>query len=366
MSQSAAGGKKPLPDKVPLERIEELHIGLGYRCNVRCVMCFQKDFTLRSDPVIWREKLLPLYPSVKRIVIQGGEPTVMGDARDLIALALEKNPEVKFSLITNGLAFDGGWQRLMVDHGDYVNFSLNAADKETHEKINRHSCWEKVMANLRGVLELRTRLKSPLTVAASFVILPENIGQMSEFIDLGRSLGVDKIRFLFDPGLLDPDTRRVGREVARAAESARRAEPGFTEGLARFYEYYAAKMRVKNDLLGSLPPAECGLCRFPWSNVYVDHFGNVMFCCMINLNLGNLFERDLGAIYNGRRAVHCRNRMLKNDYSRCMPSCMLNPNPDYRFRWATARHYGRLFGTYVRLNPKVAWEKAKRKIKQWL
>ena len=58
----------------------------------------------------------------------------MGDARDMIALALEKNPEVKFSLITNGLAFDDGWQRLMVDHGDYVNFSLNAADKRDARK----------------------------------------------------------------------------------------------------------------------------------------------------------------------------------------------------------------------------------------
>ncbi len=351
---------------VPIEKIEELHIELGYQCNIRCTMCYQKDYTICIDPVVWREKLAGIYPTVKKIIIQGGEPTVIKDTKELIELALSKNPEVKVSFMTNGLAFDSYWQNLFVKHGDFVNFSLNAADKDTHEKINRYSKWDKVIDNLKNTLALRKSTNSPLQVTISFVILPDNIKQLSDYIELGKNLGVDKVRFFFDACNLDKDSKLVEQEVGKALDTAKKYEGNLiVEGLLHFYEFYCQKIGVKNIFIDQKEKMACGMCRLPWTNIFVDHFGNLMFCCMTNLVLGNLLKEDLSAIFNNSKAVDFREKILKNNYVYCMSNCTRNPNPVYKFDLVRVKYYAKNFFTYLKRDPKVAWQKAKRKIKQW-
>ena len=44
--------KEPTEQR-PLSSVKSLHIELGYPCNIRCIMCFQKNFTQRMDRRIW-------------------------------------------------------------------------------------------------------------------------------------------------------------------------------------------------------------------------------------------------------------------------------------------------------------------------
>ena len=136
----------------PLSSVEQLHIEMGYPCNVRCIMCFQENFSQKMDSMIWKSALLPVYPHVSRVLVQGGEPTVMKDCKELISLVLSHNPSARFGVMTNGLLFGDYWRETFVDHGYEVNFSLNAASQVTHELINVNSRYSKVMDNLNRLI----------------------------------------------------------------------------------------------------------------------------------------------------------------------------------------------------------------------
>ena len=79
------------------------------------------------DPQLWKEALRPLFPHLKEIILQGGEPTILPQSREFADLALQSNPGIRFGIFTNGHRFDRGWSEFICDHGSMAHFSLNAA-----------------------------------------------------------------------------------------------------------------------------------------------------------------------------------------------------------------------------------------------
>ncbi|MBI5059688.1 hypothetical protein HZB60_07915 [candidate division KSB1 bacterium] len=51
----------------PLEELRGVHVEMGKQCNVRCVMCYQTDFSpaTKATDIIWKERLLPAYERAK-------------------------------------------------------------------------------------------------------------------------------------------------------------------------------------------------------------------------------------------------------------------------------------------------------------
>ncbi|NQU99411.1 MAG: radical SAM protein [Parcubacteria group bacterium] len=354
--------------KVSLSRIKELHVEMGYQCNLRCIMCFQCDYTQKLNPNVWQKKLLPLYSTLEKMTIQGGEITVIPECRDLVKLVLEKNPNIKFGAMSNGVLFNEYWQKLFVDHGYMINLSLNAANKETHEKINKNSIWEKVIGNLKAVIDLRNQKKSPLEVYTSFVILPQNIRQLADFIELGKGFGVDKIRFFFDAVNLEEDTKLVEKEVGKALDVARKYKDSLAvEGLIYFYQYYCNQKKVKNIYKDEIEPLiPQGNCNIPFNNLYVDRAAKALVCCMSNLVLGDMNKDSLEEVWNGKRAQLFRKMMQKGDYRYCQATCPSNKKPSYSFDLAKLRCYIDKIKYEYMQSPKTTLKKIKRKIKQFV
>jgi MoaA/NifB/PqqE/SkfB family radical SAM enzyme len=142
-----------------MNEVRRLHLELGYFCNIRCVMCYQKNYTEKLPEYIWREKLLPIYSGLRELNIQGGELTMMPEAKELITLVKKYNNKVKFGCMTNGLRFDDYWQDEFIDNGFMLNFSLNAASLKTYEKMCKYSNYDKVLSNLKELLRKRNEKK---------------------------------------------------------------------------------------------------------------------------------------------------------------------------------------------------------------
>ncbi len=352
-----------LRQRTPLTSIRGLHIELGYACNVRCIMCFQENFTQMMDSRIWEKILLPVYPLVDRILIQGGEPTVLKRSRDLIALALSLNPGVKFAVMTNGLLFDGFWRETFVEHGYDVNFSINAAHKATHEAINVGSDYETVMKNLRTLIELRDKRGTDLSIHISCVILQENIRELADFVELAARLGVD-VRFFYDATRRSDHIDGVEHAVRRALAKAREhRDRTCVEGLATFYGDYCRRKGVENLLKDEMewPPP---ICPAPWCWLNVDRLGKARFCCMSYIVLGDVTKTPIEEIWNGRGARAFRRRMAHGDFRYCMEACSLNAKPNYRLDLVKGRYYARKFISEFKASPQLACRKANRKVKQ--
>jgi MoaA/NifB/PqqE/SkfB family radical SAM enzyme len=330
-------------------------------------MCFQENFSQRMDAGIWKTALLPVYPHVSRVLIQGGEPTVMKECKELIALVLSMNPSARFGVMTNGLLFNEYWRETFVEHGYEVNFSLNGASPLTHEAINVNSKYGKVMDNIARLIELRNARAGTLTIYLSFVIISENVHEIADFIELASRLGVNA-RFFYDATRIPEagESDKVREEVERSfAVVKTHRDRILVEGLAAFYRHYCRNRGIENQLSHekeSAPPK----CMAPWRGLNVDRLGQVRFCCMSNLMLGDLNRNDIHEIWNGHRAQMFRKRMAVDDYRYCQAACILNVKPNYALDYVKVDYYVRKFVTEFRGSPTLAYRKAVRKIRQFV
>ena len=351
---------------IQLKDIKELHLEIGYQCNLRCKMCFQKNYTQGMNAEIWQEKLLPLYPHLERLIIQGGEPTVIKEAKDLVNLVLAKNPGIRFGAMTNGLLFGDYWLQLFVDHGFMVNFSLNGATKETHEAVNCFSKYGGVMENLKRLIASRDNAKSSLEIYISFVIIPDNLHEICDFIKLGKNLGVNRVRFFYDASRL-PINQRLVNEQIEAALSLRRELGGIlkVDGLVKFYQCYCVKNKLVNEFVNEKEdiPAHCAV---PWRSLYVDHYGKLMSCCMSNVILGDLERSDLADLINNRQAKNFRKRIFCDDFRYCQTACLNNFKPIYKFNLPQLVGYWNKFKYDFVRSPRVAIGKSLRKLRQFI
>jgi MoaA/NifB/PqqE/SkfB family radical SAM enzyme len=352
--------------RMTLSSLKYLHIMVGNACNHRCVMCFQEDFSLVIDPEIIRKQLAPAYPHLEFVLLQGGEPTILPQARELVDRILAVNEKARFGMMTNGHRFDGYWQDLFTRRGRRVSFSLNAATQSTYDRITRRGDWAATIANLDGIVRRKREAGAAgLQIAASFVVLNENLPEMSRFIQFCRESGVDQARIFFDQNLFPTDRERLRRELEESEILAREYE---VEGLGGFAAYARSHLDPKPAGL-TVPPSGCASaadsvaaapdsmpsngwrgrlsrlfrrpptadesgtipagpsptdrstaphratpCPVPFEGVAVEVDGRVRFCCMTSTFIGDLHRNPIDVIWNNKAARAFREQMISRRY----------------------------------------------------
>ena len=182
-----------------INNIKHLHITAGLNCNQRCSFCYQKDYKAELDEIIYKEKLLPIYPQLATLTIQGGEPTYLKSCKEILHIIDKKAPKVKIIMPTNGKNFDNFWQDFMVRKGHMVNFSINASNKETYDKLVKGGDWDKVINNLQSFLKKHDENKSKCSIRCSFVVIEENIDDVYNFATFINNIGkIDEIFYLLN------------------------------------------------------------------------------------------------------------------------------------------------------------------------
>jgi MoaA/NifB/PqqE/SkfB family radical SAM enzyme len=181
--------------QVDYRGLKRLKIAFGDACNIHCLMCRRTPgAALSLDFEALKEKI-DLSP-FESIELQGGEPLFIESARRFFDHASSLGKKVSF--LTNGTLIDDVWARKIAAHSLFVNFSLNAASKTTHELVNRGSRWETVLANVAKVRAAREASGNPLMIIGHMTIVMENLEEIPLFITSCRGLGFDRINFGYD------------------------------------------------------------------------------------------------------------------------------------------------------------------------
>ena len=96
----------------------------------------------------------------------GGEPMLHPKAVELMEYA--KKVGAKVGLITNGSIFtEESSTRLLEAQVDMIEFSVDAGDPKTYSKVRRGLKWNKLLRNVKRMVDLRNRLKSSTKIIAS-------------------------------------------------------------------------------------------------------------------------------------------------------------------------------------------------------
>lgn len=333
--------------------LSRLHLIMGLQCNVRCTMCYQTDFSPKFNmpPVLYKERLGEAYAHVTSVKLQGGEPTIMKNCKEA-AVILQRHPQVKLTVITNGVFIDDFWHETLVEQGGNVSVSINAATEPAYDKIVIHGEYKRVIKNLERLLAAR-KGKTP-SVGVTAVILKENFHELHRIIELCGKLGIDYVEFLADPilsfaGL--PSRAEVSAELERCFE-AKNATNVQVIGLDDFGSKFAVPFRFDGP-----PAAKKPMCGAPFSNLVIDWDGEVRVCCNTWVKMGNLYEKPLAEILADRPVRTFRKKMQNDDYLWCSPNCSDNASP-------TKLSLAHKYAYELRADPKNFLTKVRQKVQQ--
>ncbi|MHA1150987.1 MAG: radical SAM protein [Promethearchaeota archaeon] len=175
-----------------------INIGATKKCNANCIYCYGVFQGKDQKSTIDREPLLHLFYSAPKLgvkaieIIGDGEPTLNPHIYDAMDIGKKEGLDMAFS--TNGILLDTDEKRENVLRNcSWMRFNLSAGTREGYKKIHRVDKFEKVVENIKRMVELKKYPYGyPCDVGLQAVYVPGLMDQ--DIIDesiLARDLGVD-------------------------------------------------------------------------------------------------------------------------------------------------------------------------------
>lgn len=190
-------------------------------CNLRCAWCYAKGtgFAQENMSLATVRTTLDMLATVPASLVHliGGEPTVHPDFFTIVSMV--RDAGLRPSLITNGMAFHKtDFLVRAVDAGLIgAMTSLKGANGEQYRRNTGTNAFEKVMAGIRNVEELRRSV--PFSHRVSLTMCRQLFETIDEMLDTMRKCGateftIDTERPVFIGGRAQPVKDAAPKEMA--------------------------------------------------------------------------------------------------------------------------------------------------------
>lgn len=154
--------------KWPKNNPIQCEINLTYRCNIRCIHCYNKD---RSTEINRYEAYKIIFDNYKRgarfLTITGGEPTLYSDLADVIYFA--KKIGYKFILLnTNGILLsDYNLAKKLYESGlNIVKISIHSYKEHVHNNIVGCLAYDRVIKAIENSIRVGFYVEANSVVTA--------------------------------------------------------------------------------------------------------------------------------------------------------------------------------------------------------
>ncbi len=194
---------------------QEVSMQLTYRCNLRCVHCFQwnelgffhsydaKRKRAELDVDVVRDVLETTAGHRAKVFLWGGEPLMHSRFGD-IAKLLGATPRV-VNMCTNGLLMERNAESLLAI-GEKLNLlvSLDGFEEE-HEAIRGKGSFARTMRNVNFMLDLQRKGEYQGELSVACMVSEAMLGRMYEFTEWAEETGFNSVYWLF-PWFISPTT----------------------------------------------------------------------------------------------------------------------------------------------------------------
>jgi MoaA/NifB/PqqE/SkfB family radical SAM enzyme len=273
------------PDRIRLEA--------SSYCQLRCPSC--PTTTGANDAAIGRgfltsrvfEKLLEENPFVREVELSNyGEILLNPELSAILSVAHSRGVAMRAD---NGVNLNTASEQALDAIVQYrlrsMTCSLDGASDETYKRYRVRGSFERVIANVRRLNELKAQYKSPYPILTwQFVVFGHNEHELPVARRMARELGMRfRAKLSWDPEFSPiRDRRFVEREVGAASRA---------DFVARTGEDYMS-----------------GICHQLWNAPQINWDGRVLGCCR---NFwgdfgGNAFEQGVAAVTNSERMSYAR------------------------------------------------------------
>lgn len=318
----------------PLSNPVILDIVLTKACNLRCSFCISYSSLGDAhwlDYGLYQSIAAELFPTAWDVQFcSGGEPFLYPRLRE--ALQLAHDHRCKTTITTNAMLIDEQTARWLVKDQTLNRMwvSFDGATKQTLERLRVGARFEKIVGNVRRLIELRNSAgKRFPKVSMRFVMMRSNMAELPRLVELAAELGVEHVEGRYLNVANDMDLNEsLFRHRDLAAE--------------QFALTRAAAHRHGVSLsLPPLPGQDGGghRCIKPWEMCQIDIDGSIRHCY-------KSWRQRLGSFQNGfaevwRSAQYQRLRATLHSDSPYFPycrHCVMRVGVDHEFAHAQSSH----------------------------
>ena len=247
-----------------------------------------------------------------------GEPTL--NSETVTAIERAKTLGVDVAMSTNGALLKNEDLPILAKNLTWIRFSFNAGTIQSYAKVHqtKEADFDKVIANIRALVETKKAIGSEITIGVQFILLPENKDDVIAHAEKMKEIGVDyfvvKHFYEHDENEYNPDMSFLTDEFLDAlSKSAKALNGNGFSCIVRSHENLSKK-RVYDKCYG-----------LPFI-VYIREDGEVYTCFSYQhdkkTSLGNIFEKSFAEVWSGvqkKDAIDYINDCI--DKNSCQPNC---------------------------------------------
>ncbi len=308
-------------------------------CNARCVMCcfdpFMGDRKRHSE--LASQEIISFVDSVASFspsfCFSGGEPLVRRDLLEIIQHV--KRRGMRCAIITNGILLTPRIADQLIAVGlDHVIVSLHG-DRTSHDRVTQvPGSYDQLIEHL----QYYCRHRNGGSVSINCAIQEDNVHALEHVAAVGRSAGVDHVRFeqltfltsaqlkqhaaVASNGMTDAAAvNTYEHSVAEGAPLRRELGPILRRLEQRYADFVVLKpwMGLRDQQRWYTDDFSMSRrCFFIWGSVFIKENGDVVPCqYYTDYVVGNIREGSFADIWNGERHRAFRRRIRQS----LMPGC---------------------------------------------
>ncbi len=267
-------------------------------CNLKCKMCVREKTGVPIGTLSFKnfKRILDKLDCLFKLHLSGqGEPFMNPDLFKMVRYANERGVIVYFT--TNGTLLTKSIIENIcnVEIGE-IGVSIDSPKKEVYEKIRKGAKFEKVLENIKNLVETLKKRKKKTIVSLAIVLLKENLKDIEDFVLLAKKLGIKKIGFQTIQEKNDY-LSRYNQDIKDSVLSD--LKRGIEERIKS-----AEKIARDNNITLIFDEQKSLGCIWPWRSIYITWNGYVTPCCKIldyrKPYFGNILKDNFLDIWNGK------------------------------------------------------------------
>jgi radical SAM protein with 4Fe4S-binding SPASM domain len=295
-------------------------------CNFKCAHC-QVTYWDKKPAYFNREtfiKVLEQLPNLMKVKLQGmGEPLLNKELIPMLQAGEERGIQMHFH--TNGSIGDPvkAEQLAQLNH-THITYSVDGATAETFAEMRPGSRFDRIVENIRLLIDKRKNANSSLFLSAWTVVTQKNIHELPQIVKLAKNLGLDRIA-------IQPHLTSWGKDdmLSHTDNIQVTTESDLFANQIAIAQEIATAVDIELSINKSNRFCRDKPCGWAWNSSYIAANGDVIPCCVIAdsdvVKMGNVFEQDFQEIWNSTAYQELRERIANHDLPDYCKHCYVDP-----------------------------------------
>lgn len=315
--------------------LRQINFAITYKCNSQCKSCgiwkIYKQNPAKAEEELSVTEIKKILNNNKdslnkdtQILLTGGEPFLRGDIVEIIQQFSNILHTSNIGLSTNGLIPFKicDLTEKITRSIPYVSIAVSIdGTEETHDNLRGiKGSYEKAIQTLNCLLDLKKDV-STLQVGISFTLSKLNFMDLKDVNELSKSMGT---KFSFRPihhsstyydnmdislgKFSESNIRKIEKDVFDILNN-----PIFNIRNRYFIIKIAEYLRHPDTLLF---PCSAGI-----DSIYMDPYGDIYPCIIMNTKLGNVRTRKISTILNDKKAILVKKNIRLGNCPTCWAEC---------------------------------------------